>query len=935
LYHDPGEYEATMASHDLFISYRRRDAERVLPLVEALARCGVSVWFDQREIQEFAPITDEIRTGLAGAKALLAWYSEDYPKSRPCQMELTAALLAAQSAGNPRERVLVVNPAGTAAHIEPIELRDTQYAAAPAEPTAYERIAQRLAAHLAAVAGSLGDLLPVTLPPQYGLNLTGSNRFVGRLVDLWRIHSALHGCESAIVSATSAPGLAIVSGLGGVGKSLLAEEYALRFGAAYPGGLFWLRAYGNDPTREIAHAAREPARVDQFRAIAMDLGLDITGLDPRQVEGQLRVRLGREEWSYLWVIDDLASGLDADTVKAWLAPSPQGKTLVTTRSREYHTIGTALPLDVLDSQDALDLLCSRRTPDGEAELTAARGVVEDLGRHTLAVAVSAAALDAQAGLVSFRQFRENLANQAQDELEFAAGLAEMLPSGHETSVAATLLRSVRTLPEEGQDFLRVAARLAVAPVPPALVAGAFERVDKLGEMEAVRRAAMAQMQADRASLAEREGGPARLVHALVSRTMRFHDAQPARTEMLRVALVRTLNAVLPAVADVRTHAGLTLQVQHARALIEAAITDAETATLVAWVERYDYERGLYASSQKLLERVIEALRRILGEEHPDTLTSLGNLAGVLEALGDLEGARGLYEQVLQGSLRVLGEEHLGTLRAMNNLASTLAAQGDLVGARAMFERAVEQSRRVLGKEHPGTLAAMGNLAKILDEQGHSAGSLRLQKRVLEARRRVLGEEHADTLTSMNNLGRTLAAQGDRAGARVLHERVLEARRRLLGEEHPSTLTDMNNAAETLREQGDRAGAQALHERVLETSRRVLGEEHPVTLTSMSNLALTLRELGDLGGARLLQERVFDLARQRLGERHETTTVAAWSLFLTLMESEDADAALDVLRTSLLWLAGSERNQLTRRQHTVQDYLEDLTSRLTSAPRNPN
>ena len=82
--------------YDLFISYRRLDQARVLPLVNALQNRGLAVWFDQREIGDFAPITDEIRAGLARSKALLAWYSPDYPKSRPCQMELTAAFVAAQ-----------------------------------------------------------------------------------------------------------------------------------------------------------------------------------------------------------------------------------------------------------------------------------------------------------------------------------------------------------------------------------------------------------------------------------------------------------------------------------------------------------------------------------------------------------------------------------------------------------------------------------------------------------------------------------------------------------------------------------------------------------------------------------------------------------------------------------------------------------------------
>jgi hypothetical protein len=166
--------------------------------VTALRQQGLSVWL--AEISEFAPITDKIRQGLAESRALLAWYSEDYPQSRPCQMELTAAFLAAQREGDPRRRVLVVNPTTTAAHIEPVELRDAQRAAAPIDAAGYNTLAKRVAAYLTELSTPLGGILPVIPPTQYGLKLTGSNRFVGRLPDLWRIHSALHASESAIIT---------------------------------------------------------------------------------------------------------------------------------------------------------------------------------------------------------------------------------------------------------------------------------------------------------------------------------------------------------------------------------------------------------------------------------------------------------------------------------------------------------------------------------------------------------------------------------------------------------------------------------------------------------------------------------------------------------------------------------------------------------------
>ena len=273
-----------MEEYDLFISYRRKDSDRVRPLVDALRSRGISVWFDQDEIEEFAPITDKIRDGLANSKALLAWYSVDYPRSRPCQMELTAAFIAAQRDGDPRQRVWMINPEPTADHIQPVELRDEQYAQAPKSNAEYTSLADHVVEKLSDIKTHLDAVIPLIAPRQYGRKLVTTRDFVGRLPDLWKLHSALHGAESAIITGESPTGLAQVSGMGGVGKSLLAEEYALRFSAAYPGGIFWLRALGNDATRPaLTPDQQEAVRSDEFRNVGIQLGIDVRGLDSRQI----------------------------------------------------------------------------------------------------------------------------------------------------------------------------------------------------------------------------------------------------------------------------------------------------------------------------------------------------------------------------------------------------------------------------------------------------------------------------------------------------------------------------------------------------------------------------------------------------------------------------------------------------------------------------
>jgi hypothetical protein len=68
---------------------------------------------------------------------------------------------------------------------------------------------------------------------------------------------------------------------------------------------------------------------------------------------------------------------------------------------------------------------------------------------------------------------------------------------------------------------------------------------------------------------------------------------------------------------------------------------------------------------------------VLGDDHPQTLSSMNNLASIRQALGDLPEARELHEQALAGFRRVLGDDHPTTLNSMNDLAAVRRELGEL------------------------------------------------------------------------------------------------------------------------------------------------------------------------------------------------------------------------------------------------------------------
>ena len=198
------------------------------------------------------------------------------------------------------------------------------------------------------------------------------------------------------------------------------------------------------------------------------------------------------------------------------------------------------------------------------------------------------------------------------------------------------------------------------------------------------------------------------------------------------------------------------------------------------------------------EDTLTRCRRVLGDDHPDTLASASNLARDLSGLGDYQQARTLDEDTLTRRRRVLGDDHPDTLASANNLARDLYALGDYQQARTLDEDTLTRRRRVLGDDHPDTLASASNLARDLYALGDYQQARTLDEDTLTRRRRVLGDDHPDTLTSAGNLARDLSALGDYQQARTLDEDTLTRRRRVLGDDHPDTRLSERNLAEVLR-----------------------------------------------------------------------------------------------------------------------------------------
>jgi tetratricopeptide (TPR) repeat protein len=158
--------------------------------------------------------------------------------------------------------------------------------------------------------------------------------------------------------------------------------------------------------------------------------------------------------------------------------------------------------------------------------------------------------------------------------------------------------------------------------------------------------------------------------------------------------------------------------------------------------------GYYEAAEPHLKGAFEIRRKQLGEDHPDTLTSMMMLGWLYLLLGRYDESESFCVKALDGRRRILGEDHPDTLKLMHTLGALYRAQRRYNEAELIDVNGIEKMCRVLGDEHPETLYFMSELGWLYLNQGRYDQAETQFVKSLEILRRVLSDEHPVTLDSM-------------------------------------------------------------------------------------------------------------------------------------------------------------------------------------------
>jgi tetratricopeptide (TPR) repeat protein len=326
------------------------------------------------------------------------------------------------------------------------------------------------------------------------------------------------------------------------------------------------------------------------------------------------------------------------------------------------------------------------------------------------------------------------------------------------------------------------------------------------------------------------------MHALAQRSTVESLSDDAVAELVRVAA----DALVESWPEVEREPGLG-QVMRANS---AALRGRDARTLwdpaahpvLFQAGRSLGEAGLVADAIAYFEGLCGDCRRLLGPDHPDTLTARYDLAYWRGEAGDFAGAAEALEQLLADRVRVLGADHSDTLGTGHGVAYWRGHAGDPAGAAVATEALLTESMRVLGPDHPTNLSARHNLAHWRGQAGDPAAAVTAYEQLLTDQSRFLGKDHIDTLDTRRNLADWRGRAGNPAGAVAALEELLTDYTRVLGPDHPHTLHARENLAHWRGEGGDPAGAVAALEQLLTDQLRVLGIDHPQILSTRRYLA---------------------------------------------------------------------------------------------------
>jgi tetratricopeptide (TPR) repeat protein len=652
---------------------------------------------------------------------------------------------------------------------------------------------------------------PGALPPLWNVPYHRNPQFTGREEILQRLqHHLVAGTTAALTQPQA------ISGLGGIGKTQTAVEFAYRVRPDYH-AVLWLQADSQEMLAseciQLMSILRLPAPDEQNPAQSIE-----------EVRRWLR---GHIKW--LLILDNVE---DLQIVQEFLPAGHLGCVLLTTRAQVTGPLVQKHELQKMSEQEGVLFLLHRTEmliPEERLdqapkdEYHAAKQIWQLADGLPLALDQAGAYIletgcDFSTYCEVYQQHRSRLLRER-----------GKLFIGHPESVATTLLlclEKIEQMNSAAADILRLCAILRAEAIPEELFTGGTSYfAPSLASVASDLHAWNKALSVLRAySLVQRNSNENTLtVHRLLQEVLKDEMGEQEQST-LAASAVQALNHIFPQprVEYWPLCKRYLSQALECESLIEQwDIGSPEAAQLLNKVGEYLFSTNPQSDvhAAYMFQSALAIQQKVLKPNHPDIAKTLNNQARSWVRAGAYEYAAKLYKQALAIREEVLGPDHPDTATTLDDLARLYSPESH---AEPLYQRALAIREKVLGPDHPDTAITLNNLAQFYQRREEYEKAEPLLRRALKINEKVLGPESYLTATVLNNLALLLKKQGKYDQAEPLYQRALHIREQSLDADHPVIEESLYNLALLYKAQRKYKQAKPLLRRAYEISKKVFG-----------------------------------------------------------------------------------------------------------------
>lgn len=679
-----------------------------------------------------------------------------------------------------------------------------------------------------------------------------------------------------------------INGLGGIGKTQLAVEYAYKYAKDYR-QVLWLRS----DTQETLMAA--------FVEVARLLKLPEQQEQDQSIVAQAVKRWLSQHESWLLIFDNVE---DLRLIRDFIPSLLKGDILLTTRSQITGGFAVNLSIDILDQENGALLLLRRAgtlklddTLDKatESERLQAMEISEKLGGLPLALDQAGAYIEEAQCTIDdylhiYRQKRLQLLSERGS-----------ISADHPEGVLTTWSISFEKIEKESPaaaEMLRFFAFLHPDAIPEELPLQAAKHlgptlinVDDTFEFNKVI-AVLRRFSFVRKNSKEKTLAVHRLVLAIVQDTL----AQQVRDEWI-ARTIKALNAVYPGAAHKTWQQceRLTPHVLNYIANLENRENDQELAKLLEKTADYLKERAQYAQAEPLYLKTLKIWENTAGEESLEVAYPLDGLATLYRELGKYEKAEPLYHRALGIWEKT---EDLRITYSLYGLADLYRKLGRYQESEKNHLRAIQIMEQARGPEHSEVAYLLNGLANLYREQGRYQECEQLYLRAIRIREQTLGSDHPEVAYILNGLANLYREQSKYEQSEHNYLRSQIIWEQALGPDHPKVAFPLHGRADVYRKQGKYELAIPLYERAIQIRAQALGENNPDVAYPVNGLANLHHAQKNFDEAKRRYLRALDIWEKAFGPNHIRVAFPLNELAAIAVEQNEYEEAERLYQRSL-------------------------------------